>query len=94
MPSFARRRGPVRQFALLSRGGPGEGVRLQDEVTELIASHWSRGAATACSNRICAYVLTRAILGVLQSAALENVVGLIDPKLGDAFALSLGRCGA
>jgi AcrR family transcriptional regulator len=89
--SFANRRGATRLFALMTQLKTADG-RLQDDVADILAAHWSQhaDAALAARHRTYAYVLTRALVGVLKSAALENPALFKEQDLEDALCLIVG----
>ncbi|WP_115717743.1 TetR/AcrR family transcriptional regulator [Gallaecimonas mangrovi] len=78
--SFATRRGAKRQFALLASmmAESPHAQPLLNEITEAALAHWeyylpSIDESIAQQRRIDAFVMTRALLGVLQRAAIEEV---------------------
>ncbi len=73
--SFAGRRGAGRQSELVSSAKREKGIEhLRVEFSDVLASLWSATGRSpdAEDNRVRAYVLTRAIVGVLHPACLES----------------------
>jgi len=86
--SYTARRGARRQFALLvTMTGKTAGSLLRNEIAEVLGRTWSRSDATGgpAINRVYAYAMVNAIIGVLQSAALDNSSVLKEPDLEEAL---------
>jgi AcrR family transcriptional regulator len=86
--SYAGRRGAKRQFALMVRmTGKSGGSLLREEIAELLAQAWnqSNAASAPTTNKVYAYTMVNAIVGVLQAAALENSPILKEPDLEEAL---------
>jgi AcrR family transcriptional regulator len=86
--SYAARRGARRQFALVvTMTGRTGGSLLRNEIAEFLGRTWSRSNATGgpTINKVYAYAMVNAILGVLQAAALENSPVLKEPDLEEAL---------
>jgi AcrR family transcriptional regulator len=94
--SYAGRRGAKRQFALMvTMTGKSGGSLLRKEIAELLAQAWNRSNAAGGTtiNKVYAYTMINAIIGVLQVAALENSPILKKPDLEEALwliAVALG----
>ena len=94
--SYAGRRGAKRQFALMiTMTGKSGGSLLRQEIAELLAHTWNRSDAAGgpTINKIYAYTMVTAIVGVLQAAALEDSPILKEPDLEEALwqiAVALG----
>jgi AcrR family transcriptional regulator len=89
--SFAKRRGARRQFSLMvartaKRERDGRGVDL-DEFSDILIEAWRklRLEREAAMDRIHAFVLTRALLGVLRAAALEDTPLIKEQAFEDAL---------
>ena len=86
--SYAGRRGAKRQFALMiAMTGKSGGSSLRKEIAELLAETWNRSNAAGgpTINKVYAYAMVNAIIGVLQTAALENSPILKEPDLEEAL---------
>jgi AcrR family transcriptional regulator len=86
--SYAARRGARRQFALVvTMTGKTAGSLLRNEIAEFLGRTWSRSDATGgpTINKVYAYAMVNAIIGVLQTAALENSPVLKEPDLEEAL---------
>ena len=89
--SFAKRRGARRQFSLMvarmvTRETASQGVPL-DDFSNILIENWGqlRLDQGARMDRIHAFVLTRAVLGVLRSAALEDTPFIKERSFEDAL---------
>ena len=86
--SYAARRGARRQFGLVvTMTGKTAGSLLRNEIAEFLGRTWSRSDAKGgpTLNKVYAYALVNAIVGVLQAAALENSPVLKEPDLEEAL---------
>ena len=86
--SYAARRGARRQFALVvAMTGKNRGSLLRNEIAEFLGRTWSQSDAAGgpTINRVYAYAMVNAIIGVLQAAALENSPVLKEPELEEAL---------
>jgi len=86
--SYARRRGARRQFQLvIAMAGKSGGPMLRSKITEHMAQAWNQSNPTdgPAVNNVYAYAMINAIIGVLQTAALENSPVLKEPALEDAL---------
>jgi AcrR family transcriptional regulator len=86
--SYAARRGARRQFALVvTMTGKTAGSLLRNEIAAFLGRSWSRSDATGgpTINKVYAYAMVNAIIGVLQTAALENSPVLKEPDLEEAL---------
>jgi len=86
--SYVARRGARHQFALVvTMTGKTGGSLLRKEIAEFLAQTWSRSDAIGgpTMNKVYAYALVNAIVGVLQAAALENSPVLKEPDLEEAL---------
>ncbi|HEY4075787.1 MAG TPA: TetR/AcrR family transcriptional regulator [Rhizomicrobium sp.] len=86
--SYTGRRGARRQFALMiTMTGKSGGSLLRKEIAELLVQAWNRpnAAARSPTDKVYAYTMINAILGVLQVAALENSPILSQPDLEEAL---------
>lgn len=86
--SYAARRGARRQFALMVNiMGKTAGSLLRNEIAEFLERTWSRSDAASgpTTNKVYAYAMVNAIIGVLQAAALENSPVLKEPDLEEAL---------
>jgi AcrR family transcriptional regulator len=91
--SYAARRGARRQFGLVvTMTGKTGGSLLRNEIAEFLGRTWSRSDATGgpTINKVYAYAMVNAIIGVLQPAALENSAVLKEPDLEDALCQIIG----
>ena len=82
------RRGARRQFALVvTLTGRSGGSLLRNEIAEFLGQTWGRSDVTGGSttNRVYAYAMVNAIVGVLQAAALDNSPVLKEPALEEAL---------
>jgi AcrR family transcriptional regulator len=86
---YARRKGASRQFALLAHVQALTRQWPQDQFAEMLVNHWTlhRKSSRAKKDEIHAYVLTRALTGILQSAAIESSPWLDAPEFYDALYL-------
>jgi AcrR family transcriptional regulator len=86
--SYAGRRGAKRQFALMvTMTGKSGGSLLRKEIAELLEQTWNRSSAAGgpTINKVYAYTMINAIVGVVQAAALENSPILKEPDLEEAL---------
>ena len=86
--SYAGRRGARRQFALMvSMTGKSGGSLLRKEIAEILGQTWDRyhTAGGPTINKVYAYAMVNAIVGVLQAAALENSPILKEPDLEEVL---------
>jgi AcrR family transcriptional regulator len=86
--SYAARRGARRQFALVvTMTGKNGDSSLRNEIAEFLGRYWSGSDATGgpAMNKIYAYAMVNAVIGVLQAAALENSPVLKEPDLEEAL---------
>jgi AcrR family transcriptional regulator len=91
--SYAARRGARRQFGLVvTMTGKTGGSLLRNEIAEFLGRTWSRSDATGgpTTNKVYAYAMVNAIIGVLQAAALENSTILKEPDLEEALCQIIG----
>jgi len=86
--SYAARRGARRLFTLLvTMTGKTGGSSLRKEIVEFLGQAWSRSDAAGgpTMNKVYAYAMVNAVIGVLQAAALENSPVLKEPDLEEAL---------
>jgi hypothetical protein len=86
--SYAACHGARRQFALaVTMAGKTGGSLLRNEIAEFLGRTWSRSDATDRPNinKVHAYAMVKAIIGVLQTAAPENSPVLKEPDLEEAL---------
>ncbi|MFM2476430.1 TetR/AcrR family transcriptional regulator [Celerinatantimonas sp. MCCC 1A17872] len=90
--SFASRRGAKRQFALLASMilEAQHAQPLLEEIVAVVLEHWEFHAPSCDqqmiqTRQVKAFVMTRAILGVLQRAAIEDVSFIQSPEFEDAL---------
>ena len=86
--SYAARRGARRQFALMvAMTGKSRGSLLRNEIAEFLGKTWSGSDVTdgRALNNVYAYAMVNALVGVLQTAALESSPVLKEPDLEDAL---------
>src|SRR5262245_45147170 len=88
--SYAARRGARRQFALMvAMTGKSRGSLLRNEIAEFLGKTWSgydaAGGRTLNNVYVYAYAMVNALVGVLQTAALENSPVLKEPDLEEAL---------
>jgi len=86
--SYAARRGARRQFALMvAMTGKSRGSLLRNEIADFLGKTWSGSDVTdgRTLNNVYAYAMVNAIVGVLQTAALENSPVLKEPDLEEAL---------
>jgi len=80
--------GARRQFALMvAMTGKSRGSLLRDEIAEFLGKTWSGSDVTDGRplNNGYAYAMVNALIGVLQTAALENSPVLKEPDLEEAL---------
>lgn len=105
--SFARRRGARRQYALLAlrMATRDDGGNPYSEFTDILVGAWRRSGLDHddAMERAAAFVLTRAVQGVLRAAVLERSTPIKEQAFEDALlllitsfetALRAGRAGA
>jgi AcrR family transcriptional regulator len=86
--SYAARRGARRQFALMvAITGKSRGSVLRNEIAEFLGKTWSGSDVTGgpTLNNVYSYAMVNALVGVLQTAALENSPVLKEPDLEEAL---------
>jgi len=86
--SYAARRGARRQFALMvAMTGKSRGSLLRNEIAEFLGKTWSGYDASGgrTLNDVYAYAMVNALVGVLQTAAIENSPVLKEPDLEEAL---------
>jgi hypothetical protein len=72
---------------MVAMTGKSRGSLLRNEIAEFLGKTWSVSDATGgrTRNNVYAYAVVNALVGVLQTAALENSPVLKEPDLEEAL---------